>query len=854
MPILGIIASAISQALSRLFFTSSSGSVITTQDQGVTYTTSLTSAQRLNSFSYDTVSKTFLVGGNSNVLFSSTNGTTWTTIDAGFGASNINQVFAENSRYIAAVNGALTKSSTDLTTWTTITVSPNFPNAMGSSVSAINVNGANTAIGLSNGYILNSNSSVNQHFQFSLIGTTTPSWTARTSNFGSTNINAVAYGHGVWIAGGYRGQRSSTDGITWTTIDTNMTNLSISGIAYGNGLFVLVGQSANIRSSTNGTTWVTRSTNFGNTLYAVDYGNGVWVAGGLSGGLTTSTNGTTWTARTSNFGTTFIYAVKYGNGVWAIGGGSGQLRTSTDAITWTTATSNFGATGIQAIHYANGRWVMGAYGGIRTSTDLVTWTTRTSNLSSNQTVINYGNSIWVALSFDRSSISTDTITWTSTSNHGTNPTCLRFENDLWVVTGNLGNIRTAFSVSPLFGSIQSIKKMGTSRFGVIANNTYYDTSDFITYNQPSLPLLGSLSSINDNIVVGNQSNIYTYNQSNNTYVATDTGINGLKTNPANNNNEIIFGSDAITPRTLTTRTPNITDWMLSMAYGNGLWVGVSFGGRIRTSTDTVTWTTRTSNFGTTDIYSITYGKSVWVAAGNTGQIRTSTDGVSWTTQTSNFGATNINQVLYANNLFVANGRVSSAARSSTDGISWTTITGLDSSGLGTYGNGLYVYPYYTNGIRRSTDLVTWNNSTPNIGTDVKIVAYANGIYVASGLSGELRTSTDAITWTTRTSHLAGTVTTIANLNNAWVATGGPGTFSLSVDNGITWSTLHTGIQVFSVAAANNLWVWSLQTNSLRTSSTSPFYGIYRSPNNVLWSTTAISFPLDFTQVTDIDIV
>lgn len=34
------------------------------------------------------------------------------------------------------------------------------------------------------------------------------------------------------------------------------------------------------------------------------------------------------------------------------------------------------------------------------------------------------------------------------------------------------------------------------------------------------------------------------------------------------------------------------------------------------------WTTQTSNFGTTDIFSVAYGNSLWVAGGATGQLRT----------------------------------------------------------------------------------------------------------------------------------------------------------------------------------------------------------------------------------------
>ena len=55
----------------------------------------------------------------------------------------------------------------------------------------------------------------------------------------------------------------------------------------------------------------------------------------------------------------------------------------------------------------------------------------------------------------------------------------------------------------------------------------------------------------------------------------------------------------------------------------------------------VTWTTSTSNFGSTLIYSVAYGNNIWVASGVYGQLRTSTDAITWTTRTSNFGNLNI---------------------------------------------------------------------------------------------------------------------------------------------------------------------------------------------------------------------
>ena len=69
----------------------------------------------------------------------------------------------------------------------------------------------------------------------------------------------------------------------------------------------------------------------------------------------------------------------------------------------------------------------------------------------------------------------------------------------------------------------------------------------------------------------------------------------------------------------------------------GLFVSVGGSGTILTSSDRVTWTSRTS--GTSDqIREVTYGNCTFVTVGDNGTILTSTDGTSWTSRTS--GTTN----------------------------------------------------------------------------------------------------------------------------------------------------------------------------------------------------------------------
>jgi hypothetical protein len=190
-------------------------------------------------------------------------------------------------------------------------------------------------------------------------------WTTQTSNFATSIIQSVAYGNGIWVAGGAGGQiRTSTDTTTWTTVTSNFGTSIIYSIAYGNGTWVAGAAGGAMRSSTNGTTWTTATSNFGaSTIWSIAYGNGLWVAGAAGGAMRSSTDATTWTTLTSNFASTSIDAIAYANGLWFAGSYSGQMSTSTDTVTWTTVNSNFGATSIRSIAYANGVWLAGGHTG-----------------------------------------------------------------------------------------------------------------------------------------------------------------------------------------------------------------------------------------------------------------------------------------------------------------------------------------------------------------------------------------------------------------------------------------------------------------------------------------------------------
>ena len=301
--------------------------------------------------------------------------------------------------------------------------------------------------------------------------------------------------------------------------------------------------------------------------------------------------------------------------------------------------------------------------------------------------------------------------------------------------------------------------------------------------------------------------------------------------------EAVAGTGAVT---WVTRTSNFSPSMLgfshvlSVDYGDEIWVAAGEYGDMRTSTDAVTWTTATSNFGYSTVFSVAYGDNQWVAGGVSGEMRTSTDAITWTTRTSNFGNSNILSIAYGNNLWVAGG-FGGAMRTSTDTVTWVTRT----STFGTtdifsvaYGNNLWVAGGAAGQLRTSTDAITWVTRTSNLEEVAPFysarlifsVAYGNNLWVAGASYGEIRTSTDAITWVTQTSNFdsSADIRKIEYGNNLWVAVGGvffgDGDIRTSTD-AVTWVTRTSNISnpIRCLAYGDSIWAAGGYYGQLRTS-------------------------------------
>ncbi|OHB99549.1 MAG: hypothetical protein A3G70_07200 [Planctomycetes bacterium RIFCSPLOWO2_12_FULL_39_13] len=101
--------------------------------------------------------------------------------------------------------------------------------------------------------------------------------------------------------------------------------------------------------------------------------------------------------------------------------------------------------------------------------------------------------------------------------------------------------------------------------------------------------------------------------------------------------------------------------LLSVAYGNSIFVAVGKHETVLTSPNGKTWQTRSS--GTTEsLEGVIYSNSIFVAVGESGTIITSSDGVTWMTRTSGTNKA-LNGVAYGNSTFVAVGVIETILQS-----------------------------------------------------------------------------------------------------------------------------------------------------------------------------------------------
>ena len=257
------------------------------------------------------------------------------------------------------------------------------------------------------------------------------------------SISSVAYGAGIYVAGGSGGLGSSsgdtigpwvetsTDGVSWKVVDSGDTTKGggFDSVSYGShGFLALDFSSQKLFLSTNGLNWtdVTPPGLSNGELLTVDWDGSEYIA--YDGApILESPDGKTWSAYPTTFQSEYPFSIRKVSGtyvaLWSPGNADSTnlFAISTDQVHWAVHSVSFGSTLSDSptdLMYAGTQFVaVGSKGFIATSSDGTTWTDASMGNSSDDFLqVAYNGSVYVAIgSCGSIDYSADANTWTAVS-------------------------------------------------------------------------------------------------------------------------------------------------------------------------------------------------------------------------------------------------------------------------------------------------------------------------------------------------------------------------------------------------------------------------------------------------------
>jgi len=547
----------------------------------------------------------------------------------------------------------------------------------------------------------------------------------------------IAYGNGTYVVVGEDGYdpeldgtagliTTSPDGVVWTA-QSGPPGYSVFGgpagfwfpeagpdgnaVVYGNGLFVvavtLEDSTPAFLTSPDGVQWAIQTFGDIHAISSLIFGNGLFVALGYTGDfgaggqsfLLTSQDGQLWTKHAGGTGG-WLDWVGYGNGTFVLGSGLGQLQAvaaSTDLQTWTTNAAQ-GTAGFYpgSIAYGDGVFVAaGGAGAVWTSPDGLQWASHDSGISNTLYSVANGNGVFVASSRSPPVTSSDGVHWTAAK-----PAIPVSMYDVVFARGRF------VAVGQQTGSSADYPSQGvsmTSTDGAHWSIAYTGTTQCLSVVYAD----GLFVAVGGDQVV--------------------TSPDGLNWTP---------------------RVSGTANSIQSVAYGNGLLVGVGWSGTVITSTNGTDWISRNPATNVS-MMQVVYGNGVFVALWESqdGSILVSTNGADW--QIRDCGATDWVWGLGSGDgmLFVV-GRQSLLV--STNGSDWFTLgSGIfpwyDTGNL-KYAHGTFLIVCGSGDIYASTNATDWVLHNTGCGQDLSGLAYGNNTFVAVGEGGTILQSAPTPSW------------------------------------------------------------------------------------------------------------
>lgn len=257
---------------------------------------------------------------------------------------------------------------------------------------------------------------------------------------------------------------------------------------------------------------------------------------------------------------------------------------------------------------------------------------------------------------------------------------------------------------------------------------------------------------------------------------------------------------------------------------------------LKTSTDGITWTDRTSQFGTSDIFDISYGKGLFVAVGEEGKISTSPTGETWTSRSS--GTSNyLTSIAFDGKNFITIGTNFSVSSMhySEDGITWAAWPTPPSLGGSftklIYNNGVYYFSSSTAalGMIVSTDLVNYNSITKYAGTTYASYSNNNDIWFTQNSGALLRNNKSMMSFNRKLmTGLSNQIAAIGYGAGNYIISGANGSIKLSQDLN-TWGSAITTVDtnvINGFTYANSKFVCSVTSQNY----------VKVSTNGTSWST------------------
>ena len=249
-----------------------------------------------------------------------------------------------------------------------------------------------------------------------LTSTDSVNWTIRNPGT-SNNINSVAYGNGIFVAGANSTTiLQSSDARNWSIGNTD-AQMDVLSISFGLGstgsdeyIFAIVGKDGFLEScvqcspstSSQNITWKRRQTNTNYNLNKIKwlpesaYGAGAAVVGD-NGTIITQGSWDVWALKDKHTSNNLM-DITYGNGIFVVVGSSGHISTSLDKKSWTNRTSPLGSKNINSITYVNNKFIaVGDSGSIINSSDGENWTSISTSTSNNLSAIGFGKNTFLVV-------------------------------------------------------------------------------------------------------------------------------------------------------------------------------------------------------------------------------------------------------------------------------------------------------------------------------------------------------------------------------------------------------------------------------------------------------------------------